>query len=607
MSAYFIEKDRRARLASVLLVIALMTIISGLFYHQIIRYKSFLAQSEENRIRIRPIIPKRGVIFDRNKEMIADNRLSFTVSIVPMEMAKEVTLPRLAGLTGADTSAIKQKLNANFISKYIPAAVLRDQDISVISALEENSEHFPGVTYSVESVRRYVEGISAETFIGYIAEVAPDEIDKESQWGYRPGRLIGKKGIEKAYDRELRGIEGTDFIEVSARGQIIGTYGGRERVPAVPGADLVLTIDAALQREIVRFYDSLQSSGGVVALDPTTGEILALASFPGLDPNLFSGVIPDDVWRSIIDDPRHPLLNRPTSSMYPPGSTAKLLTAGAALEKGVLTPETMLRGCGGGMRFGNRVFKCWQEQGHGRLDLYHAVEQSCNVYFYQVGQILGLDAWNEFAVKSGFGRKSGIDISGELSGIAPSRAYYDKAFGQNRWSKLLILNIAIGQGEFIVTPLQLTQFYAGLANGGKVFKPHLLKEIRYPGKAIQKIEPSLSFTLPFANNTISVLSRSLELVVQGDRGTAKGLRNKYYTIAGKTGTAQNPHGKDHSWFVGYAPSNDPKILVCALVENAGHGSEVAAPLAGKIIKRYLLGDSTHNVIAHNVAESLVSE
>lgn len=607
MSAYFIEKDRRARLASVLLIIALMTIISGLFYHQIIRYKSFLAQSEENRIRIRPIIPKRGVIFDRNMEMIADNRLSFTVSIVPMEMAKEVTLPRLAGLTGADTSAIKQKLNANFISKYIPAAVLRDQDISVISALEENSEHFPGVTYSVESVRRYVEGISAETFIGYIAEVAPDEIDKESQWGYRPGRLIGKKGIEKAYDRELRGIEGTDFIEVSARGQIIGTYGGRERVPAVPGADLVLTIDAALQREIVRFYDSLQSSGGVVALDPTTGEILALASFPGLDPNLFSGVIPDDVWRSIIDDPRHPLLNRPTSSMYPPGSTAKLLTAGAALEKGVLTPETMLRGCGGGMRFGNRVFKCWQEQGHGRLDLFHAVEQSCNVYFYQVGQILGLDAWNEFAVKSGFGRKSGIDISGELSGIAPSRAYYDKAFGQNRWSKLLILNIAIGQGEFIVTPLQLTQFYAGLANGGKVFKPHLLKEIRYPGKAIQKIEPSLSFTLPFANNTISVLSRSLELVVQGDRGTAKGLRNKYYTIAGKTGTAQNPHGKDHSWFVGYAPSNDPKILVCALVENAGHGSEVAAPLAGKIIKRYLLGDSTQNVIAQSVTVRTVTE
>lgn len=607
MSAYFIEKDRRVRLASVLLVIALMTIISGLFYHQIIRYKSFLAQSEENRIRIRPIIPKRGVIFDRNMEMIADNRLSFTVSIVPMEMAKEVTIPRLARLTGADTSAIKQKLNANFISKYIPAAVLRDQDIGVISALEENSEYFPGVTYTVESVRRYSEGISAETFIGYIAEVAPDEIDKESQWGYRPGRLIGKKGIEKAYDRELRGIEGTDFIEVSARGQIIGTYSGRERVPAVPGADLVLTIDAALQREIVRFYDSLQASGGVVALDPTTGEILALASFPGLDPNLFSGVIPDDVWRSIIDDPRHPLLNRPTSSMYPPGSTAKLLTAGAALEKGVLTPETMLRGCGGGMRFGNRVFKCWQEQGHGRLDLLHAVEQSCNVYFYQVGQILGLDAWNEFAVKCGFGRKSGIDISGELSGIAPSRAYYDKVFGQNRWSKLLILNIAIGQGEFIVTPLQLSQFYAGLANGGKVFKPHLLKEIRYPGKAVQRIEPSLSFTLPFSNNTLSVLSRSLELVVQGDRGTARGLRNKYYTIAGKTGTAQNPHGKDHSWFIGYAPSNDPKILVCALVENAGHGSEVAAPLAGKIIQRYLFGDSTQNVIAQSVTVRTVTE
>jgi len=232
----------------------------------------------------------------------------------------------------------------------------------------------------------------------------------ESESGYRPGRLIGKKGIEKAYDRELRGMEGTDFIEVSARGQIIGPYGGKDRVTAVPGADLVLTIDADLQREIARFYDSLKSSGGVVALDPSSGEILALASFPGLDPNLFSGIIPDSVWRSVVDNPGHPLLNRPISSMYPPGSTAKLIAAGAALEKGLITPSTVLRGCSGGMRFGNRVFRCWQEKGHGSLDLSHAIEQSCNVYFYQVGQILGIDAWNEYAVQCGFGKKTGLDI-----------------------------------------------------------------------------------------------------------------------------------------------------------------------------------------------------
>ncbi len=570
------------------LLLALIVIIGGLFYHQVIRYKYFLRQAEDNRIRVRPIVPKRGVIFDRNNEMIADNKVSFTVSIIPCEQVKGVTIPRLSALLGVDTSDIKAKAAANYTSIYIPAMVRRDQGIEVISALEENAEYYPGVIYSVESARRYVEGISAETFIGYLGEVSPEEVDLQSPKGYRPGRLMGKKGIEKAYDEELRGIEGTDYIEVSARGQIIGQYEGRDKMPAIPGSDLILTIDADLQRVIMLNFDSLQKAGGVVAIDPRNGEILALASSPGLDPNLFSGIISSDIWQSIISDSNHPLLNRPMSGIYPPGSTAKLLTAGAALELGLITTQTRLRPCYGGMRFGNRYFKCWEERGHGSLDVYHAIEQSCDVFFYQVGQMLGVDNWGIYSRKCGFGKKVGIDIPGEHSGISPTLAYYDKVYGKKQWSKLLVVNLAIGQGEYTVTPLQLAQFFAGVANNGVVFRPHLVRDIIQPDGATIHTKPEISFHLPFSDETLAILKEGARLVVQGGRGTAQRQRNKYYEVAGKTGTAQNPHGNDHSWFVGYAPANDPTIVVCAVVENAGHGSEVAAPLVGKVIKQYLI-------------------
>jgi len=499
-----------------------------------------------------------------------------------------VTIPRLSSLLGIDSNEIKAKEAANFTSIYIPALVRRDQGIDVISALDENAEFYPGVTYSVESVRRYTEGISAETFIGYIGEVSPEEVDLQSPKGYRPGRLIGKKGIEKAYDSELRGIEGADYIEVSARGQIIGQYEGRDKVPGVPGSDVVLTIDAALQRLIVHIFDSLQHAGGVVAIDPRNGEILALASSPSLDPNIFSGIIPSDIWRSIVSDSNHPLLNRPLTGLYPPGSSSKPLTAGAALEAGLITDETHLRPCYGGMRFGNRYFKCWDAKGHGSLTVYHALEQSCDVFFYQVGQILGVDTWGKYASKCGFGKKVGIDIPGEQNGISPSIPYYNKVYGKKGWSKLLVVNLAIGQGEFTVTPLQLAQLYSGIANNGVVFRPHLLKETLNPEGTSTPTQPEVSFRLPFSGQTIAILRAGLELVVQGDRGTARGQRSKNYKVSGKTGTAQNPHGKDHSWFVGYAPSEDPRIVVCAIVENAGHGSEVAAPLVSKVIKQYLM-------------------
>jgi len=289
----------------------------------------------------------------------------------------------------------------------------------------------------------------------------------------------------------------------------------------------------------------------------------------------------------ISSDSSHPLLNRPITGQYPPGSTAKLLTVGAGLEERLITPNTTFRPCLGGYRFGNRVFHCWELKGHGVLTASHAIEQSCDIYMYQLGQKLGVDGLSRYYALCGFGRPTGIEVTSEMPGLNPSSEYYDQRYGKRKWSQGLVLNNAIGQGEILVTPLQLAQFYCGLANRGPVYKPHMVKTITYPNGSTRTTAPTLSFVLPFSRETMDVLQQGLYLVVNGDRGTARSLRNKGYTIGGKTGTAQNPHGQDHSLFVGIAPLEAPEIVVCAIVENAGHGSVVAAPVAGKVIDAYM--------------------
>jgi len=595
MTGMTTNKDTRVKIAGALVILLLLIIVGGLFIHQVLRHDKYLEDSENNRIRISPIIPKRGLIYDRHRAVIADNRVSFTVSIVPFERVPEVTTERLSELLGMDTSKINKRARNNFVSNYIPSPIKRGLGIDVISILEEQQQFYPGIAYSVESVRRYDTGISAEAFIGHVGEVSPEDIKSESRKGYRAGSMVGKEGIEKAYDQQLRGMEGTAYLEISARGQITGSYAGKEKVPAVPGSDLVLTIDKHLQQFISESFDSLDFSGAVVAIDPRNGEILGLGSFPGFDPNIFSGVIPSEIWQEIISDTNHPLLNRPIAGLYPPGSTAKPITAGAALEMGIVTDRTAFKPCLGKMRFGDRAFGCWDLGGHGKLNVYGAIEQSCDIYFYQVGQLLGVDTWGEYASACGFGCETGIDIPGELEGIVPSSEYYNKLYGPRGWTHFLVLNLAIGQGEFTITPLQLAQFYCGLANDGVVYQPHLLKEVLHPDGTVEQVEPTVAFTLPFSQRTLGILHRSLELVVQGEHGTARSLKNKQYTIAGKTGTAQNPHGENHSWFVAYAPSDDPRIVVVTLVEHAGHGSEVAAPITGKIIKTYL-GESSEKLV-----------
>ncbi len=587
MDRYRLSLSGRVHVSYVIVGIVFLFLFLGLIKLQIVEHSDLAEQSENNRIRVEPIVPRRGVVYDREGRIIIDNRPSYTLSVVPSEEVPGKTIENLANLLGLDSIQIQKRIQKNMVSPFQPSTVKRDIPFEVVAVLEEQSKEFPGVTYQMEQVRQYDHDLGAEAFTGYVGEVSDDDMKKGGDQSYRLGSIIGKKGLEKNYDNMLRGREGTAYIEVSAAGQILGPYEDKDEIPAVPGDGLVLTIDNDLQKACSQALDTF-CCGAIVAMDPKTGEILALTSYPSYDANIFSSVVPEDLWEEIRSDSTHPLLNRPMNGLYPPGSTVKFVTAGAGLEEGTITENSTFKPCLGGMQFGNRYFRCWQPSGHGSLTVTHAIEQSCDVYFYQLGLKLGVDKLSEYFTRCGFGKPTNIDLPQESPGLIPDSKYYNKRYGPRKWSPALALNNAIGQGEILVTPLQLAQFYCGLANNGVVYQPHLVKKvIEASGEEI--VEPKkVAFKLPFSQKTLDLLNEGMRLVVEGDHGTARRLKNKYYSVGGKTGTAENPHGENHSWFVGVAPLDDPQIVVCALVENAGHGSEVAAPLAGGIIKAYMM-------------------
>ncbi|MBU8933565.1 MAG: penicillin-binding protein 2 [candidate division Zixibacteria bacterium] len=586
MNKLILTTTQKEKVALALIAAVIIFLVAGLVKLQIVDHPQLAAQSENNRIRVVPITPRRGVVYDRENRRLIDNRPSYTVSVVLAEMVPDETLANVAELLGLDTLEIRRRIRKNLVNRYQPTPVKRDAAFEIIAVLEEQSFRFPGVTYQIEQVRRYPENMSSETFTGYVGEVSSEDLGRHSYPELRLGSMIGKKGLERYYDSHLRGQEGTACIEVTATGQILGQYEDRLEVSAVPGADLILTIDLDLQQACSDVLDTF-CCGTIVAADPRTGEILAMTSYPSYDANIFSSVIPDSVWQDISSDSSHPLLNRPLKGLYPPGSTVKFVTVGAALEEGLVTASSTLQPCLGGYKFGNRVFHCWRPDGHGWLNAVHSIEQSCNIYMYQLGLKLGVDLLSRYYGHCGFGRATGIDLPGEEVGLNPNSTYYDQRFGPNKWTRALVMNNSIGQGEVLVTVLQLVQFVNGIINDGVVYRPHIVKNIVDANGEETTIAPEVSFRLPFTPSTLDVLCEGLRLVVEGEHGTARSLQTDQYTVGGKTGTAQNPHGENHSWFVGVAPLENPEIVVCALVENAGHGSEVAVPVVGEIIKSYM--------------------
>ncbi len=558
-----------------------------LFSLQILQGAHYIRLSEKNRVRIEPVEAPRGIIMDRNGTVLVDNRSSYTISIIPHQLEHgDRTISMLGEIIGMDPETIRKKIEAQESWPYQPVKLKRDVGFSVLSKIEERRYELPGVIYQIVGRRSYPFDDLAAHLLGYVSEPSRREFSRLAPIGYLYGELIGKQGMERQYEAILHGRSGMRTLEVNAMGQEIGPISGRPEKKAEPGADLRLTLNLGLQLAAERaFPDSL--AGSLVALDPRNGEVLAMVSRPSFDLNLFGGVLLPDQWKTLNDDPQHPLLNRSIQSAYPPASTLKMVTAFAGLATGKVHEERRFLPCTGAYRFGNRVFKCWKEEGHGALDLMAAITQSCDVYFYQLGEKIGLTTWGLWAGKFGFGRRTDIDVPGEVSGLVPSPSYYDQRYGKGKWSRGLMLNLAIGQGEMLMTPIQMACYAAALANGGSIFRPHILKEVVEDGRRFFHPTRQLHQMAGISPGDMEIIRKSLFDVVNAPHGTGARARIPGFQVAGKTGTAQNPHGEDHSWFIAFAPFDHPTIAVAAVVENAGHGSAVAAPLVQKVLKAHL--------------------
>jgi penicillin-binding protein 2 len=579
-----IDPTLRFRVAAVAAGLLFLVLWVRLVDLQVVRESQYSAIARENKIQIAVEVARRGLILDRNGVIIARNDPSYSVYILrPKARPLDLVVARLAGVLGTDSAAIMTKLRTSGLPRFEPVRVARHVPLETVCELEEKHEMLPGVFMQYESTRRYPEPAGSSHMIGYVDEPTAEE----AKPGTPASSFVGVRGVEKRYDYLLSGRNGVRYLEVTAAGQVMGDSPDEPAKPSTPGEDICLSVDWELQ-QFCEERLAQRGTGSVVCLEPKTGAVLAIVNEPSFDPNLFSGVLTPESWQQVATDSTHPLLDRALKGLYPPGSTTKLITAAAGLELGLIAPTTRFSPCFGGMQFGNRYFRCWAPEGHGALDLAGAIEQSCDVYFYQLGMRMGVERWAGFARRCGFGKPTGIDLPNESSGLVPDSAYYNRTFGKRGWTGSLVLNLAIGQGEFLVTPMQLAVFYAAVANGGRAARPHILRGIEIAGTA-HSIDPEPEFLdpLPMSPATIAILREGLHRVVHGAHGTARGLNYPDVEIAGKTGTAQNPHGDNHSWFACYAPADDPAIVVVAIAENAGHGSEVAAPLCGEIVRHFL--------------------
>lgn len=572
-----------------IITLVFLVLIGRLYYFQVISGEVFQAHSERNSIRTVTLEAPRGLILDRNGIVLADNRASYTIAAIPFEIS-DATIDYLAELTERDAGSIREKIRDRTLNRFQPVPLLRDASFETVSRVEEHLIDLPGVTVLIEPTRLYTRGGMAGHLLGYVSEVNKEQLDQLKESGYQSGDLIGKSGVEKTYEQYLRGKNGLEYMEVNARGQELGPLPGMNTVLPVPGQNVFLTIDAVVQ-EVAEQAIPDTLAGALVAIDPTNGEILAYVSKPNYDPNLFPTGIPAETWNAIRDHPLRPLLNRAINGLYPSASTMKIVTSAAGLEENVIEANELLQPCVGGFKLGTRWAKCWH-RGHGALSMIGAITHSCDVYFYQLGLRLGLEKWGKYARGFGLGSPTGIDSGDENSGLVPDMAYYN-AEASRAWTPGKMLNLAIGQGELLVTPLQMAVLTAAVANGGKLYNPSVLHRVKSSGAPPVITRGGIKGELPITPETLKLLQESLVSVV--NRGTGARARLKYTQVAGKTGTAENPHGEDHSWFVGYAPFDQPRIAVAAILENAPHG--MAVPIVRQVIDAYLSPDRNPPIIS----------
>jgi penicillin-binding protein 2 len=509
--------------------------------------------------------------------VLAENVPGYSVKLLATSTdSLRAVLAQVSRYVPLDSTKVSDIIDRYQQARYQPALVFGDAAFDVIAKLEEHRAALPGLVIQAEPKRLYPAGKSVAHLVGYVSEVTEADLDADRYPGAVLGSIVGKAGLEREYDDTLRGSEGVRYIEVNARGRLVREEAGTASLPPTPGKPIVTTIDLDLQR----FVDSIWPKtvrGAMVAVTPK-GEVRALYSAPTFDPNHFVGGISSTEWKALNNDPAKPLLNRVIQARYPPASPFKLAVAAMALKRGLINLNTrMPEPCRGGMRLGNRVFRCWKKEGHGSLDLTGAVAASCDVYFYQLGLRLGLDAIIQDGVLMGFRDKSGIDLENELTPIYPtSAAYFDRLYGPRHWSPPgTTLNFSIGQGENTQTLINMVKFYQGLAGSGSTVAPYIVAPTSDRARS-----------LGLSPKELEGLRRALIAVVE--RGTAAANRRADLAVAGKTGTAQNPHGEDHGWFIAFAPADKPELVVGGIMEFAKHGTTVA-PYVVQTLRRYILG------------------
>jgi len=568
--------ERRIFIGIYIAIFLFAILFFRLWYLQVVKGGGYKKIAEHNRLRIIKTPAPRGIIYDRNGNILVNNIPSFDISVIRDALPRDTeTLLALGRLLALSPDEIKKKLERTPTDLSESVKLKQNVSLEEVARIEVRRIDFPALQIDVVVSREYLYWQFASHVIGYLGRLTLEQTRNPDYRDVPHEAFIGQWGIEKVYDRILRGKAGKKIVEVDALGRVVRVIGSQR---FDKGNDIRLTIDINLQMVA---EDALAGkTGAVVALDPNTGEILVLVSAPSFDPNLFARGINYEDWQALLNNPLKPLLNRAIQSQYPPGSTFKIITAIAGLEKGVITKDTTVD-CGGSINIG-RVFRCWKDEGHGHVDLHRAIVESCDVYFYEVGRRLGIDTLARYASDYGLGKPVKIELDGAKSGLVPSSEWKLRTMRQ-KWYMGETLNTAIGQGYLNVTPLQMAQLMAAVINGGKLYRPHLIK-----GADIL-IEKEISIM----QETIDFIKKALVGVVNEGGGTGRSAYSDIVTIGGKTGTAQVIGGeralgeyKDHAWFVAFAPEENPQIVVAVFVEHGGHGGTTAAPIAKKVIEAY---------------------
>lgn len=581
--------EKKMNLLLGIITLAFGTIFLKLFYLQILNYPTYRSLSDTNSLRLIPEKAPRGIITDRNNEVLATNVPTYSLFLVPADIKTYgATLMRLSQILGEPLSSLETLVESRRQRrKFEPIRLQSHLDDNLIATIEENRVRLPGVYLQMEPERYYPHGALASHILGYIGEIGEDDLARLKDTGYSVGDWIGKKGVERTYDRVLRGEDGGFEVEVDASGVQRRTLAYKN---PVQGQTVKLTIDWKLQE----LAENLMGDqvGSIVVLNPQNGEILALVSKPNYDPNEFVSGISYKQWNKLIKDKTHPLENRAIRGQYPPGSIFKLVTTLAALEDGVIDLNKVFL-CRGIFWYKTWPYRCWRTSGHGWVNLERAIVESCDIFFYQLGLLVKIDKIYRVARKLGLGSKTKIDLDGEVSGLVPNPRWKEST-QHMPWFPGNTIQMSIGQGYLLTTPLQMLDVTSGIAMGGKIYKPHLLYHVvdHTTGRTVFEKQPELLMSANIDPKYLDFVKATMEKVVNSENGTGKKARIKGVRVAGKTGTSENPHGDNHAWFTAFAPAEDPRLAVIVLVENGGEGGVVAAPMAKRLMEQALGLDVT---------------